>query len=111
VVSASGTPCTDGSHVYDTVTGAIAASNPGDRLVVCPGIYPEGVTVHPSVWLESLAGPARTYLYSATVTADNARVAGFRLRALEVEGATGVELLGNVIVGGEVYLPVLLRME
>jgi hypothetical protein len=43
------------------------------------------------------------------VTGDNARVAGFRLRALTVEGAVGVELWGNVILGNEVYLPVVLR--
>jgi len=111
----SGTPCTDGSHVYATVAAALAASNPGDTLIVCPGSYAESVTVHQAVRLESFAGPSRTYLHDATVTGDNARVAGFRLHALDVEAATGVELLGNVVLGSEIgpnreiYLPVVLR--
>jgi hypothetical protein len=33
------------------------------------------------------------------------------LRALSVEGAAEVELLGNVVITGEVYLPVVLRQE
>ena len=111
IISASGTPCTDGSHVYDTVAEALAASNPDDTLIVCPGNYAESVTVHQAVRLESFAGPSRTYLQGATVTGANARVSGFRLRALDVEGAKGVELLGNVVVRGEVYLPVVLRLE
>ncbi|MBE9508951.1 MAG: hypothetical protein IMY86_12995 [Chloroflexi bacterium] len=111
VISADGTPCTDGSHVYDTVAGALAAFNPGDTLIVCPGNYVESVTIHQTVRLESFAGPSRTYLYSVTVAGDNVRVAGFRLRALDVEGATGVELLGNVVVRSEIYLPIVLRLE
>ena len=109
VVSASGTPCTDGSHVTGTVAEALRAANPGDTLVVCSGSYAEEVTVDRAVRLDSFAGPSRTYLRSVVVTGDNARVAGFRLRALTVEGAVGVELWGNVILGNEVYLPVVLR--
>jgi hypothetical protein len=44
-----------------------------------------------------------------TVTGDSARVAGFRLHALNVEGAVDVELWGNVVLGNEVYLPIVLR--
>jgi hypothetical protein len=109
LVSTSGAPCTDGSHVYDTVAQALTAANPGDMLVVCPGWYGESVTVDRAVRLDSFAGPSHTYLRSATVTADNARVSGFRLRALAVEGAVDVELWGNVILGNQVYLPVVLK--
>jgi hypothetical protein len=109
VVSAGGPPCTDSSHVYGTVASALAAANLGDQLVVCPGGYAEEVTVHQAVRLDAFAGPSRTYLRSVTVTADSARVAGFRLRALTVEGAADVELWGNVILDDEVYLPIVLR--
>jgi photosystem II stability/assembly factor-like uncharacterized protein len=109
IVAGDGAPCADGSHVYDTVSQALASSHPGDTLLVCSGEYDEEVTVTQAVRLESLAGPARTTLRGATVTGDNARVAGFRLRALNVEGATGVELLGNVVIRSEVYLPLVLR--
>jgi photosystem II stability/assembly factor-like uncharacterized protein len=109
VVSASSAPCTDGSHVYDTVAAALAAANAGDTLVVCPGSYVEDVTVHQAVRLNSFAGPSRTYLRSATVTGDNARVAGFRLHVLCVDGAVDVELWGNVVLGNEVYLPIVLK--
>jgi len=109
VVSTGSTPCAGGSHVYGTVAAALAAANPGDRLIVCPGSYIEDATVDQAVRLDAFAGPSRTYLRSATVTADSARVSGFRLRALEVEGATGVELWGNVVLDNEIYLPVVLR--
>ena len=109
VVSASSAPCTDGSHVYDTVAAALAAANPGDTLVVCPGSYAECVSVDQAVRLESFAGPPRTYLRSVTVTGDGARVAGFRLHALCVDGAVNVELWGNVVLGNEVYLPIVLK--
>jgi hypothetical protein len=36
-------------------------------------------------------------------------VSGFRLRALAVEGAVDVELWGNVVLGDDVYLPIVLR--
>jgi photosystem II stability/assembly factor-like uncharacterized protein len=98
VVAPGGAPCTDGSHVYATVAAALAASNPGDRIVVCPGAYAETVVVDRALRLEAFAGPSRTYLRSVTVTGSNARVAGFLLSALKVQGATGVELLGNVIL-------------
>jgi pectin methylesterase-like acyl-CoA thioesterase len=60
VVSTGGTPCTDGSHVYETVAAALAAANAGDTLVVCPGSYTESVTVDRAVRLDSFAGPSRT---------------------------------------------------
>jgi photosystem II stability/assembly factor-like uncharacterized protein len=109
VVSGDGAPCTGGSHVYTTVMAALAASNAGDRLVVCPGHYAESVSVDRAVWLESLAGPSRTYLHSAVVGGDGARVAGFRLHELTVQAGARVELLGNVVLGNSIYLPLVLK--
>jgi photosystem II stability/assembly factor-like uncharacterized protein len=109
VISTDGTPSIDGSHVYGTVAEALAAANPGDTLIVCPGGYAEDVTVDQAVRLDAFAGPSRTYLRGVTVTGDSARVSGFRLRALTVEGTVGVELSGNVILDDEVYLPIVLR--
>jgi len=109
VVSASGGPCADGNHVYATVAQALAAANPGDTIIVCPGSYAESVTVSRALQLEAFAGPARTYLRGVTITGSNARVAGFRLNKLEVKGASGVKLLGNVLLGRAAHLPLLLR--
>ncbi len=110
VVSGGDTPCTDGSHVYDTVGEALVASNSGDTVIVCPGSYPESVAVGQSLRLEAFAGPSRTYLRHVTVSGDGARVAGFRLRGLTIDAA-GVRLLGNIIVSAEIYLPIVLRLE
>jgi hypothetical protein len=87
---------------------ALAASNEGDRLVVCPGWYDEEVLVDRAVRLESRAGPGATYLRGVQVSAGGARVAGFLLRSLEVEGGVEVELLGNYITR-EIYLPLVLK--
>jgi photosystem II stability/assembly factor-like uncharacterized protein len=109
VISPAGQPCTGGSHVYTTVQSALDAANPGDTLVVCPGAYPEELVVDRALRLDSFAGPAQTYLYGVVVTGDNARVSGFRLHHLVVEGAVGVQLLGNVVAGHQIYLPLLLK--
>jgi photosystem II stability/assembly factor-like uncharacterized protein len=111
VVSGDSAPCTDGSHVYTSVTAALAASNGGDRVVVCPGHYAESVWVDRAVRLESFAGPSQTYLYGALVSGDGARVAGFRLHELTVQAGVEAELLGNVVVGNSLYLPVVLKVE
>ena len=110
VVSGDGVPCADGSHIHTTVAAALAAAHPGNALLVCPGRYTESVTVTQAVRLEAFAGPSQTYLRNVTVTGDNARIAGFRLHSLNVEGAAGVELLGNFVFAHEVYLPVVLRV-
>jgi hypothetical protein len=111
VVSGDGAACTDGSHVYTSVTAALVASNAGDRLIVCPGQYLETVLVDRAVRLESFAGPSQTYLYGALVSGDGARVAGFWLHELTVQAGVGAELLGNVIVGNSLYLPLVLKMQ
>ena len=109
IVAEDGKPCTAGSHVYSTVTTALAGSNPGDWVVVCPGYYDENVTVDLAVRLVSLAGPARTYLRSAFVSRDGVRVAGFQLRELVVQPGVEAELLGNFILSNWVYLPQVTR--
>jgi photosystem II stability/assembly factor-like uncharacterized protein len=111
VVSGDGTPCTDGSHTYTTVTAALAASNAGDRLVVCPGHYAESALVGQAVRLEAFAGPSQTHLRSVIVSADGVRVAGFRLHELTVQPGAQVELLGNVILGNSVYLPLVHKVK
>jgi photosystem II stability/assembly factor-like uncharacterized protein len=109
VVAGDNEPCTVGSHVYGTVGQALAACNHGDTVVVCPGWYREEVVVDRAVRLESLAGPAATYLRGAHVTASGARVAAFRLHSLEVEGGLDAQLLGNYLISTEIYLPLVLR--
>jgi photosystem II stability/assembly factor-like uncharacterized protein len=109
VVAGDGIACTGGSHIYTSVTAALAASHAGDRLVVCPGAYDQDVTLDRAVRLESFAGPSRTFLRAVLVSGDGARLAGFRLRALAVQAGAEAELLGNVVLDHGVYLPLLLR--
>jgi photosystem II stability/assembly factor-like uncharacterized protein len=108
VVTGDGTPCVAGAHLYATVGAALATANPGDVIIVCPGQYAESVTVIQAVRLEAFAGPARTVLDAVLMTADGARLAGFHLRALDVS-ADDVLLLGNVVYGYGVFLPLVLR--
>jgi hypothetical protein len=109
VVTGSGEPCTTGSHLYGTVGEALAAANEGDTLVVCPGRYKEEVLVDRAVRLESWAGPGATYLGGVQVSAGGARVAGFLLRSLEMEGGVEVQLLGNYLLDHVIYLPLVLK--
>jgi hypothetical protein len=88
---------------------ALAASNFGDTVVVCPGWYEEEVTIDRATRLASFAGPAATYLRSVHVIADGTRVAGFRLHNLEVADMVEAQLLGNYLINTGIYLPLVLK--
>ena len=111
VISPGDQPCTDGSHRYATVQAALEAANPGDSLVVCPGVYGEEVVVDRALRLDSFAGPAQTTLRGVLVTGDGARVSGFRLDYLEVDKEVEAELWGNVFGDSEIYLPLVLKQH
>lgn len=108
VVTGNSTPCTIGDHLYTAVASALAAANPGDTIIVCPGWYAESVTVTEAVRLEAFAGPSRTGLDAVSMASDGARLAGFRLRVLDIS-ADNVLLLGNVVYGYSVFLPLVLK--
>ncbi|MEM0037009.1 MAG: hypothetical protein QXK99_06250, partial [Candidatus Korarchaeum sp.] len=41
----SGSPCASGDGSFTSLSSAVAAANPGDRILVCPGTYKENVRV------------------------------------------------------------------
>lgn len=41
----SGTPCATGDASFTSLSSAVAAASPGDRILVCPGTYRENVRV------------------------------------------------------------------
>ena len=55
--------CTSNPRQYATIQAAVNATNPGDKVQVCPGSYPEQVSITQAITLESVPGKA-----SPTVT-------------------------------------------
>ncbi|HEY3636861.1 MAG TPA: right-handed parallel beta-helix repeat-containing protein [Rhizomicrobium sp.] len=55
--------CTTNPRQYTTIQAAVNAANPGDRVQVCPGSYPEQVVISQAMTLENVTGQA-----SPTVT-------------------------------------------
>lgn len=50
--------CTSASRTYATVQGAVDAAADGDAVAICPGTYPEQVTITKSVSLKKTRGMA-----------------------------------------------------
>jgi nitrous oxidase accessory protein NosD len=72
-----GTSCA--TATYQTITGAIADAAGGDTIIVCPGTYPESVTVDKPLTLQGLPGAvidARGWPAGVRVVADGATVTG-----------------------------------
>jgi hypothetical protein len=111
LVAGDGVFCTYGSHLYTSVTAALESANVGDQVVVCPGHYTENVALNRAVQLEAFAGPSRTYLRSVAVNIDGARLAGFSLQQLVVQPDVEAELLGNIVLGDRLFLPLVLQVK
>jgi hypothetical protein len=58
--------CVKAPHVYPTISAAVSASAPNDRINVCPGTYPEQVTISIPLFL------AGTEVFTATGAQDRA---------------------------------------
>jgi nitrous oxidase accessory protein len=71
--------------VYSTIQAAVDAADPGDTIVVAPGVYPESVTVEKSLSITGLDksttivdGSGGGYAFS--LSADGVTIRGFTLR-------------------------------
>jgi hypothetical protein len=53
------------SNSYSTISAAIAAARPGDQIDVCPGTYPEQLTITKSISLQGIVLPDQP---GATIT-------------------------------------------
>src|SRR5712692_7042702 len=43
--------CNDTAMAYTTISSAVAAASPNDTIIVCPGLYPEQVTINKTLTL------------------------------------------------------------
>jgi hypothetical protein len=48
--------CTAAKHTYTTIQGAVDAAADGDSIAICPGSYPEQVTITKAVALKNVVG-------------------------------------------------------
>lgn len=105
---------------YATIQGAINAAPAGSLIYVCPGTYVENVLVNKNdLTIRSVEGASVTRVHAAVsfhvfqVTATGLRLRGFWIVPagtadgdigvnIAVEGATGLRLRYNVIVGGRI---------
>ena len=89
---ATPTNCDALTPTYSTVSGAVAASSPGDTIKVCNGLYHEQVTITTnSITLISVSGGA-TIMPPLTPMTDPKAI-------VRVNGATGVTITGFEISG------------
>ena len=91
-----------------TIQAGVTAANPGDEVLVCPGIYAGGILVEkPGIQLRALgplgtvrivgAGASRQ-LFGIAVIADDVRIEGF-----EIYGFAGVQNASGIFVGGTFF--------
>ncbi len=74
--------CDDATPTHSTISAAVGAASPGQTIQVCPGAYPEAVSITQSL---ALVGP-------------NAGVSGLGARAAEATITTGAT---TVLIGAE----------
>jgi hypothetical protein len=74
---------------FNTIQAAVAASNPGDTIIVCPGGYPEQVTINKNL---TLTGSSATIQAPGPLTGD--------LNIVDVVGAATVVTMSDFVVSG-----------
>jgi len=99
---------------YPTIQTAVNAAQPGDKILVCPGIYAESVLVEVSdLRIEAQAAPgevivqgtaAKQYGFqlrgTSGVVVEGFTVQGFAQANIIIEGGSGNTLRKNVTTGG-----------
>jgi len=86
------------SAAYTTIQSAVNAANPGDRIHVCAGTYPEQVTINKSLTIDADNGAlvvpaAMTGNITDLVSGDTLAV------AISVQNATDVNIEGLIVDG------------
>jgi nitrous oxidase accessory protein NosD len=86
------------SAAYTTIQSAVNAANPGDRIHVCPGTYPEQVTINKSLTIDADNG---VWVVPANLTANvTDLVSGDPLAvAISVQNAADVNIDGLIVDG------------
>jgi parallel beta-helix repeat protein len=86
------------SAAYTTIQSAVNAASPGDRIHVCPGTYPEQITINKSLTIDADNG---VWVVPANMTANvTDLVSGDPLAvAISVENAAGVNIDGLIVDG------------
>nr|WP_246589358.1 NosD domain-containing protein [Methanofollis formosanus] len=90
-----------GEGVYTTISDAVAASNPGDTVVVKDGVYTENVLVDKLLVIRTENGAGAVTVTAAStdkpvfdVDADGVTVEGFAVRGPTDEHVAGIEIVG-----------------
>lgn len=86
------------SAAYTTIQSAVNAANPGDRIHVCPGTYPEQITINKSLTIDAdngvlVAPSAMTANTTDLVSGDPLAV------AISVQNAADVNIEGLIVDG------------
>ena len=86
------------SAAYTTIQSAVNAANPGDRIHVCPGSYPEQVTINKALTIDADNG---VLVVPAAMTANvTDLVSGDTLAvAISVQNAEDVNIEGLIVDG------------
>ena len=89
VVDDKGVTCLSGRPLHTTISGAVAAAAPGEKILVCAGTYNENVTVNKAgVTLQGQGGP-RLRPGNASLPGIDVVADGVTIRGLDVAGFAG----------------------
>lgn len=100
VVHQSSPACVTGISYYSTISSAVAAANNGDRIVVCPGLYEENISITKSLTIESHGGPSVTTVRSCNYRDGGGNCRGFG-HVFQVTGVSNVVISGFTLTGTE----------
>ncbi|MEM4581616.1 MAG: NosD domain-containing protein, partial [Candidatus Korarchaeum sp.] len=94
----SGSPCASGDGSFTSLSSAVAAANPGDRILVCPGTYKENVRVTKSnIVIAGVGEPSSVIIEALNTTKHVIELINLRnvtISNLSLRGAIGSQQSG-----------------
>jgi parallel beta-helix repeat protein len=90
VVDDNGVTCLSGRPLHTTISAAVAAAAPGEKILVCAGTYSENVTVNKANLTIQGQGNARLRPGDPALNGINVAANGVTIRGLDVSGFSDI---------------------
>jgi nitrous oxidase accessory protein NosD len=100
--------CTNNPLQYTTIQGAVTAANSGDKVAICPGSYPEQVTITKALTVEPVPnqqGSVSITLPTGALTKTTTLYGQPAVAQILVASPGGVVKFENITVDGTGFVP------
>ncbi|MGA9529618.1 MAG: NosD domain-containing protein [Terriglobales bacterium] len=97
--------CRPGLASYSTISAAVSAAAPNSTVFVCPGTYPEQVTITTPLTLEGMRNATTTFpvitVPSGGISASNGNAAQVLVQGTDSFSGFGPVIIRNLVIDGD----------